>query len=96
MGWCLAYSNNKKLALSEVKRVIAKDGVVMIGYSVNREQSDQDQINERGYLIRSPYNQIKSMDDLNNLAKSLGFNMFYSKIISTISPVEKLIYGATK
>ena len=96
MGWCLGYSNNKKLALSEVKRVIVKDGVIMIGYSVNREQSDQDQINERGYLIRSPYNQIKSMDDLNNLAKSVGLNMFYSKIISTTSPVEKLIYGATK
>ena len=96
MGWCLGYSNNKKLALSEVKRVIVKDGVIMIGYSVNREQSDQDQINERGYLVRSPYNQIKSMDDLNNLAKSVGLNMFYSKIISTISPVEKLIYGATK
>jgi len=96
MGWCLAYSNNKKVALSEVKRVMSKDGLVMIGYSVNREKTDQDQINERGYLIASPYNQIKSMDNLDDLVKSIGLNMFYSKIISTIPPAEKLIYGATK
>lgn len=96
MGWCLAYSNNKKKALSEVKRVLSKNGSVIIGYSVNKEKTDQDQINERGYLIRSPFNQINSMDNLDNLANSIGLKKFYSKIISKNPPAEKLIYGATK
>lgn len=96
MGWCLAYSNDKKKALSEVKRVLSKNGLVIIGYSVNKEATDQDQINKRGYLIRSPYNQIKTMKNLDDLANSLGLKQFYSRIISTNPPAEKLIYGAKK
>ena len=57
--------------------------------------SDEDQINERGYLVRSPFNQIHSLDNLNDLGKSLGYKMFYSKIISE-GLTEKIIYGATK
>lgn len=95
MGWCLAYSNDKKKALSEVRRVLAKDGSLIIGYSVNSTISDQDQIDERGYLIRSPFNQINSLDNLNDLGKSLGFKMFYSKIIN-INTSEKIVYGGTK
>ena len=33
MGWCLAYSNNKEKALSEVRRVLVKNGSLIIGYS---------------------------------------------------------------
>ena len=95
MGWCLAYSNNKKKALSEVKRVLSKNGLLVIGYTVNKFLSDQDQINERGYLIRSPYNKVDTMEDLDDLAKSVGFNMCYSKLINK-HPAEKLVYGATK
>ena len=95
MGWCLAYSNDKKKALSEVRRVLAKDGSLIIGYSVNPTISDQDQIDERGYLIRSPFNQINSLDNLTDLGKSLGFKMFYSKIIN-INASEKIVYGGTK
>jgi SAM-dependent methyltransferase len=95
MGWCLAYSNNKEKALSEVRRVLVKNGSLIIGYSVNPTLSDQDQIDERGYLIRSPFNQISSLDNLSALGKSLGYKMFYSKIISE-KPKEKIIYGATK
>tara|TARA_B100000787_G_C16171949_1_gene286996 strand:- start:829 stop:1605 length:777 start_codon:yes stop_codon:yes gene_type:complete len=95
MGWCLAYSNNKEKTLSEVKRVLTKNGQLIIGYSVNPAMSDQDQINDRGYLVRSPFNQIHSFDDLNDLGESLGYKKFYSKIISNgIS--EKIIYAATK
>jgi SAM-dependent methyltransferase len=96
MGWCLAYSNNKKKALLEVKRVMSKNGLLVIGYSVNKKMTDQDQINKRGYLIRSPYNQINNMENLDDLANSIDLKMFYSKIISTTPPAEKLIYGATK
>ena len=81
MGWCLAYSNNKQKALSEVKRVLAKNGSLVIGYSVNKEETDQDQINKRGYLIRSPFKQINSLKNLDRLGSSLGLKMFYSKII---------------
>jgi SAM-dependent methyltransferase len=95
MGWCLAYSNNKEKALSEVKRVLTKNGSIIIGYSVNQKISDEDQINDRGYLVRSPFNQIHSLDNLNDLGKSLGYKMFYSKIISE-GLTEKIIYGATK
>ena len=97
MGWCLAYSNNPHKALSEVKRVLKKNGILIIGYSVNREISDQDQINERGYLVRSPFNEINSMESLNELGKILGFKMFYSKVINQTTGLgEKLIYGASK
>lgn len=95
MGWCLAYSNNKKKALSEVKRVLTKNGLLVIGYTVNKTLTDQDQINARGYLVRSPYNQVNSMEDLDELVRSEGFNMYYSKLINKM-PVEKLVYGATK
>ena len=95
MAYCLAYSNNKEKALSEVKRVLTKNGLLIIAYSVNPTISDQDQINERGYLVRSPFNQINSLDNLNDLGKSLGYKMFYSKIISK-GLTEKIIYGATK
>lgn len=96
MGWCLAYSNDKKKALSEVKRVMSKNGLLVIGYSVNKGMTDQDQINERGYLIRSPYNKVNSMKNLEDLVNSVGLRTFYTKIISKNPPVEKLIYGATK
>ncbi len=95
MGWCLAYSNNKKKALSEANRVLSKNGLLVIGYTVNKFLTDQDQINQRGYLIRSPYNQINSMKELDELAKSEGFNAYYSKTIFK-DPAEKLVYGATK
>lgn len=95
MGWCLAYSNNKKKALSEVKRVLTKNGLLVIGYTVSKTLTDQDQINARGYLVRSPYNKVNSMEDLDELVRSEGFNMYYSKLINKM-PVEKLVYGATK
>ena len=95
MGWCLAYSNNKEKALSEVKRVLTKNGSLIIGYSVRPTMSDQDQINDRGYLVRSPFNQIHSLEDLNDLGEPLGYKMFYSKIISN-GLSKKIIYGATK
>ena len=76
--------------------MLSKNGLVIIGYSVNKNSTDQDQINERGYLIRSPYNQIKTMENLDHLANSIGLKMFYSRIISTNPPAEKLIYGAKK
>jgi len=96
MGWCLAYSNDKKKALSEAKRVMNKNGLLVIGYTANKKKTIQDQINERGYSIGSPFNRVNSMEDLDNLVKSIGFKKFYSKIISKKPPVEKLIYGATK
>ena len=96
MGWCLAYSNNKEKALSEVRRVLVKNGSLIIGYSVNPTLSDQDQIDDRGYLVRSPFNQINSLDNLNDLGKSLGYKMFYSKVMSNNKPKKKIIYGATK
>ena len=86
----------KRKALSEAKRVMSKNGSLIIGYSVNKEKTDQDQINERGYLIRSPYNQINSIENLDNLVNSVGLKMFYSKIIGKNLPAKKLIYGATK
>ena len=38
----------------------------------------------------------KDMKNLDDLANSIDLKMFYSKIISTTPPAEKLIYGATK
>ena len=63
---------------------------------MNPTLSDQDQIDDRGYLVRSPFNQINSLDNLNDLGKSLGYKMFYSKVMSNNKPKKKIIYGATK
>ena len=94
MGWCLAYSNNKIKAINEAKRVLKKDGSLIIGYSVS-SKSDQDIINERGYLVGSPYNKITSMKILDELIKFCGLKTFYSKTIDKkIS--QRLIYGAEK
>lgn len=94
MGWCLAYSNNKVKAINEAKRVLKKDGSLIIGYSVS-SKSDQDIINERGYLVGSPYNKITSMKILDELIKFCGLKTFYSKTIDKkIS--QRLIYGAEK
>ena len=95
MGWCLAYSNDKQKALSEVKRVLTKNGSLVVGYSVNKNETDEDQIKKRGYLIRSPFSQIKSLENLDELGKSLGFKMFYSKTYKK-NFSEKFIYGAAK
>ena len=73
-----------------------KNGLLVIGYTANKEKTIQDQIKERGYSIGSPFNRVNSMEDLDNLIKSIGFKKFYSKIISKKPSVEKLIYGATK
>ncbi len=78
MGWCLAYSNNKKQALSEVNRVLKKKGLLVVGYtSIN--SSKEEIMQKRGYLVASPFSKINSIEDLNNLANSIGFKMYYSK-----------------
>ena len=62
MGWCLAYSNNKKKALEEAKRVLKKNGMLIIGYTLT-QRTDNDFLSERGYVVRSPHNKINSKKD---------------------------------
>ena len=90
MGWCLAYSNNKKKALSETKRVLKKNGAIIVGHTrilIN----DDEVVKKRGYLVASPFNKINSIPDLNNLVSAVGFKKFYSSSVE-----RKIIYGATK
>ena len=97
MNKCLAYSNNKQKALSEAKRVLTQSGLLLIGYSVNKNLTEQDQIKKRGYLVASPHEKINSMEELEDLCSLIGFNTFYSKITKKISGKgEGLVYGATK
>ena len=94
MGWCLAYSNNKSKAISEAKRVLKKNGSLIIGYSVSNK-TDEEIEKERGYLVGSPFDKISSMNDLDSIVSSIGFEKFYSKIIDKITS-KRLIYAATK
>ena len=97
MNKCLAYSNNKQKALSEAKRVLSKNGLLIIGYSVNKERTEQDQLKNRGYLVASPYQKINSMEELEELGKLAGFNIFFSKILKKKpGKGEGLVYGAAK
>ncbi len=93
MGWCLAYSNNKKKVLSEVKRVLNKNGSLIIGHST-LDQTKDEIIASRGYLIGSPNETIESLDDLKNLLKKSNFKEFYIKIIE-MGNSKRIIYGAT-
>ena len=90
MGWCLAYSNNKKKVLSEVKRTLKKNGLLIIGHTII-EASDDEVIKKRGYLVASPFDKINSKADLDNLVKDIGFAKFYTNSVD-----RKIIYGAIK
>ena len=65
MGWCLAYSDNKKKALEEAIRVTRHGGSIAIGLSYS-PKSNEEIINNRGYLIGSE-ERIRSLNDLVNL-----------------------------
>ena len=93
MGWCLAYSNNKKKAIEEAKRVMKKNGMLVIGYTLT-QRTDEDFISERGYIVRSPHNKINSKKDLDVLLNSCGLKEFYSKEIDK-GTSSRLLYGAT-
>ena len=96
MGWCLAYSNNKRKAINEANRVLKNNGSLIIGYSINsKPKSHEDSMQERGYLVSSPYDKIYNMENLDELVTSCGFKMFYSKIIDKKTS-QRLIYGAQK
>ena len=90
MGWCLAYSNDKKKVLSEVKKVLNSKGIIVIGHTV-LINSDDEILKKRGYFVASPFIKINSLEDLDNLANSVGFNKFYSNKFG-----RKIIYAANK
>ena len=90
MGWCLAYSNDKEKVLSEVKKVLKPNGIMVIGHTV-LSSPDNDILEKRGYLVASPFVKINSLDDLDSLSNIAGFKMFYSKVLD-----RKIIYGASK
>ena len=51
-GWVLAYSENKKLAVREICRVLKSGGLFSIGVSYSPVSNDE-QISKRGYLVGS-------------------------------------------
>ncbi len=90
MGWCLAYSNDKEKVLSEVKKVLKPNGIMVIGHTV-LSSPDNEILEKRGYLVASPFVKINSLDDLDSLSNIAGFKMFYSNVLD-----RKIIYGASK
>lgn len=94
MGWCLAYSNNKSQVLSEVNRVLKKDGLLVIGHST-LEKTQEEIIASRGYLIGSPNELIENLESLENLTKKFDLKRFYVKTID-LANSKRIIYGATK
>jgi SAM-dependent methyltransferase len=51
-GWVIAYSENKKLAASEITRVLKPGGIFSIGVSYS-PKTNEEQILQRGYLVGS-------------------------------------------
>jgi SAM-dependent methyltransferase len=94
MGWCLAYSNNKSKALSEVKRVLKKNGLLVIGHSTLEKTQDQI-IASRGYLVGSPNEMIENLENLEYMIKNINLKRFYAKTIQLVNS-KRIIYGATK
>lgn len=82
MGKCLAYSNKKNKALSEAKRVLVDNGLLVVLHSLPMNKSAKDVFEERGYSIGSPSDKIDSMEDLDHLFKHNGFSYFHSKTIT--------------
>jgi hypothetical protein len=60
-GWVIAYSENKKLAASEIARVLKPGGIFSIGVSYS-PQTNAEQIQARGYLIGSEDRLEKAVD----------------------------------
>ncbi|MDC0043748.1 class I SAM-dependent methyltransferase [Candidatus Pelagibacter sp.] len=92
MGWCLAYSTDKKIALSESHRVLKKNGLLVIGHTFAK-LSDEEMLSERGFLVVPPNEKVSNEKELEELVFDSGFKKFNSKIISNN---KKIIYGATK
>ena len=80
MGWCLAYSNNKVVALNEAKRVLKQDGLIAIGHTFAKK-SDKEMISERGYIVGSP-NQISNEKELDLLIYNSGLKKFNSILLN--------------
>ena len=93
MGWCLAYSNNKKKVLLEVNRVLKKTSSVIIGHTMF-DMPEKEIISKRGYLVASPFEKIKDKNDLNLLMKETHFKEFYSKSME-YNKSKRIVYGAT-
>ena len=63
-GWVIAYSDNKKKAAAEMARVTKPGGVISIGVSYS-PKTNEDIIEERGYLIGSPERLLTTEDVVN-------------------------------
>ena len=94
MGWCLAYSNDKKKALLESNRVLKKNGSLIIGHTMF-VASEEEIISQRGYVVASPYDKIKNKNDLDLLIKITNFKEYCSKSIN-YGNTDRIIYGASK
>ena len=90
MNKCLAYSNNKQKALSEAKRVLVRDGLLIIGYSVNRDLTQEDQLKKRGYLVASPYEKVNSMEELEDLCNLVVLQHIIQKYLKKSQVKEKV------
>lgn len=94
MGWCLAYSNNKKKVLLEVNRVLKNNGSIIIGHTMFN-MSEEEIVSKRGYLVASPFEKIKNKNDLDKLMKETHFEEFFSYPIE-YGKSKRIVYGATK
>jgi SAM-dependent methyltransferase len=65
LGWCIAYSDNKKIAIEEAIRVTRHGGTIAIGVSYSPKNNDEI-IKNRGYLIGSK-ERLRSLKDILNL-----------------------------
>lgn len=80
LGWVLAYSNNKELMLKNLKKNLNDDGYLIVGYSVSN-LSDKEIMDNRGYLISSPYNRLRDEKDLKNFFLQNNLSIIKSEII---------------
>ena len=75
-GWVLAYSDNKKLAISEIIRVCKDQAYICIGASY-LAKSSHEQFLERGYIIGSS-DKFYNSDDILTFFDGYNYDIVYN------------------
>ena len=75
LGWVLAYSDNKSLAISEIIRVAKHNAIISVGFTYS-PLTNEEVVQKRGYLIGSE-ERIEIIDDMIRLFGDSIKNIYF-------------------
>ena len=76
LGWVLAYSNDKSLAVSEIIRIAKDNAIISLGFTYS-PVTNEEVIEQRGYLIGSE-ERVDVIDDMIKLFKDSIKNIYFN------------------